>query len=105
MIIIDRKKKRANFDNQWSDPLGIEEARKNKAVTIEIPKDSKNPAHLIMASFGAKSLIGKTAYCFNSKKDIVSGRIVDIIPPHFIHLRNKGVFKLDDIVSIGGIDG
>jgi hypothetical protein len=99
---MDRKRKKANSDNQWNDPLGIEEVKNNKSRTIEIPKDSKNPAHILIASIGVKALIGRIAYCLNKKQEMVSGRIVDVIPPKYIHLKNKGVFTLDDVISIGG---
>ena len=102
MIIMDRKKKRANSDNQWVDPLGIEEAKRNKAITIEIPKGTKNPAYILMSSMGVKALLGRIAYCLDSKKELMTGRIVDIIPPGYLHLKNKGVVKIDDVISIGG---
>jgi hypothetical protein len=102
-IIVDRKHKRANSDNQWSDPLGVEQAKREKARTIEIPKDSINPAYQMISLMGVKSLLGLKAFCLNDRKEMISGIIVDIIPPFYISLRNKGVFKLDDVVSMGDI--
>ena len=101
-IIIDRKHKRANSDNNWTDPLGVEDAKKEKARTFEIPRGSKNPAHQVMASMGASALIGRRAWCFNSRQEVVSGVISGVYPPHYIHIKDKGVFKLDDVFSIGG---
>lgn len=102
LIIIDRKHKRANSDNTWTDALGVDDAKREKARTIEIPKGSKNPAHQVMATQGTKGLLGRKAWCFNSKQEVVTGFISQVLPPHFIHLKNKGVFKLDDVFSIGG---
>ena len=102
IIIIDRKNKRASLDNNWDDALGVDHAKREKARTINIPKDSKNPAHQVMTAMGVKALLGRKAFCFNSKQEMVSGIISDVIPPNYIHLRNKGVFKIDDVISIGG---
>lgn len=102
LIIIDRKHKRKNSDEQWNDPLGTEEAKYNKARTIEIPKETKNPVYTAITSMGIKSLLGRIAYCLNDKKEILSGRIVDVIPPGYLHLKNKGVVKIDDCISLGG---
>ena len=102
LIIVDRKLKRASTDRQWTDPLGVDDAKRDKARTIEIPKGSKNPAHQVMSTMGIKSLLGRRAFCFNDRKEVVSGVIADIIPPHYLHLRNKGVFRIDDVISIGG---
>jgi len=102
LIIVDRKHKRANSDNDWVDPLGVDSARQEKARTISIPRGSVNPAYQVITSMGVKALLGRTAYCFNDRKEVVSGVIADVIPPYYLHLRNKGVFKLDDVISIGG---
>lgn len=102
LIIIDRKAKRTNSDSNWIDPLGVSEAKANKSRTIEIPKDSANPVHQAIESMGVKALLGRVAYCLNDKKEMMSGVIVDVIPPYYLHLRHKGVAKFDDIISIGG---
>lgn len=102
IIIVDRKHKRANFDNQWKDPFSLDEAKKEKARTISIPRGSKNPAYQVMETMGVKALLGRQAFCFNDKKEVISGIVADVIPPDYIHLRNKGVFTIDSVISIGG---
>ena len=100
-IIVDRKHKRANFDNQWADPFSVELAKKEKARTIDIPNDSKNPVHEFIRKWGShKLLLNKTAFCMTDKQTILSGRIVDIIPPHYLLLKNKGVATFDSVISI-----
>ena len=102
LIIIDRKKKRANSDNQWVDALGLEEARKEKARTIDIPSDSDNPIHKFIRTWGShKLLLGKKVFCLNDRKEMLSGFIVDVIAPYYLSLRNKGVVKFSDVISVG----
>ena len=100
-IIVDRKHKRKNFDNNWSDPLGVEEARREKARTIEVPLDSDNPVHKFIAMWGShKLLLGHKAHCITDRKEMMSGFIVDVIPPDYLHLKNKGVVRFKDVISL-----
>lgn len=102
-IIIDRKKKRFKYgmDLNWDDPLFIESAKCQKAITIDIPNDSRNPIHNYMRRWGHKALLGKRAFALKDTGEILSGFIVDIIPPYYISLKDKGVVKIDDVISIG----
>jgi hypothetical protein len=100
-IIIDRKHKRANFDDQWVDPMGIERARIEKARTIDIPNDSKEPIHRFLREHGLKALLKKKVYCVTDKKDFIVGFIQDIIPPDMIMIYNKGIARFKDVISIG----
>lgn len=102
LIIIDRKHKRANSDNNWDDALGVDAAKREKARTIEVPKDSMNPIHRFLREHSIKELIGRDVYCIKKNTDVLSGKIQDIIPPGYVLVRNKGVAKFDDVISIGG---
>ena len=100
-IIIDRKHKRANFDNQWNDVFSLDNAKKEQARTIDVPNDSKNPVHEFIRKWGShKLLLNKTAFCITDRKEILSGRIVDVIPPYYLLLKNKGVATFDSVISI-----
>ena len=101
LIIVDRKHKRANSDNQWKDPLGVEDAKHEKARTIEVPNDSKNPVHEFIRKWGShKQLLGKKAFCLTDRKEMMWGYIIDVFPPFYLHLKNKGIAKFDDVISI-----
>ena len=102
LIIVDRKHKRASSDSQWKDPLGVDEARREKARTIDIPSDSDNVIHKFIRTWGShKLLLGRKVHCITDKKEMLSGFIVDVIAPYYLSLRNKGVVKFSDVVSIG----
>ena len=104
LIIVDRKHKRANSDNNWDDPLSVEHAKREKARTIEIPKDSKLPIHEALRSIGVKGLLGRKVFCITEKMDVLSGNIQDIMPPDFIMIRNKGVARFKDCIAIESND-
>lgn len=102
MIILDRKKKMALLDKTWDDPFSIEEVKKEKARTIEARTDSDSPIHKFLCKWGdAKLLLGKTAHCLKSDKSVMSGRICDVMPPNYIHLKGKGVATFDDCIALG----
>ena len=101
LIIVDRKKKKASFDNQFTDPLGVDEAKREKARTIDIPNDSTNPIHKFLRLWDSpKLLLGRCVHCLIDKKEVLSGYIVDVIPPFYLHLKDKGVVKFSDVVSM-----
>ena len=101
-IIIDRKRKRANSDNQWVDPLGIEQAKKEKLRTIDVPSDSDNPIHKFIRQWGShKLLLGRKVHCLTDRKEMLSGYVVDVIAPFYLLLKNKGIVKFSDVISIG----
>lgn len=103
-IIVDRRKKRFHLgmDEQWNDPLGVDEAKKEKARTIEIPKGDKNPVYQVLSNMGISGLIGRTAYCLTDKQEMFNGVIQRIVPPDLLILRNKGVARIKDVISLGG---
>ena len=101
-IIVDRKHKRANFDNQWADPFSVELAKKEQARTIDVPKDDKNPIYEFIRKWGShKLLLGKKVHCLTDRQTVLSGYIVDVIPPSYLLLKNKGVAKFSDVITIG----
>ena len=101
LIIVDRKRKQRSFDDQWSDPFGIEEAKREKARTIDVPNDSVNPIHKFIRKWGShKLLLGKKVYCLTDQKTFLSGYIVDVIPPDYLLLRNKGIAKFEDVITL-----
>ena len=102
IIIVDRKHKKANSDNQWKDPLGIEEAKREKARTIEVPNDSDNPIYKFLRQWPLKCLLGKKVFCLTDRKMMISGHIKDVIPPDYLLLKNDGgMARFKDVVSIG----
>jgi hypothetical protein len=101
LIIIDRKHKRRNNDDQFNDPLGVEEAQKNNRNTIPIPAGSKNPIHLFIEKYGShKMLYGKKCFALTDRKEIMSGYITKVIAPDMLYLKNKGVVKFSDCISL-----
>ena len=91
-IIIDRKKKRYAFglDEQFNDPLGVEEARKGKSNTIEIEKGSINPIDKYLMEHTPKELIGKKVWCMKKKSNkTYSGWVVDVYPARVLLVRSN----------------
>jgi hypothetical protein len=101
LIIVDRKHKRKNFDNDWSDPFSLDETRKEKARTISIERGSSNAVHRYIEKWGHKAILGKRVFALNDRQEPISGYAVDVIPPDYIHLKNKGVVRFKDCISIG----
>ena len=101
LIIIDRKSKRANADENWQDPLGIDHAKREKARTISIPNEDRRPIYNFLREHSVKELLNKRVFCMKDNKEVMSGIVQDIIPPDYVVLRNKGVAKLTDVISIG----
>jgi len=80
-IIIDRKKKRAGLDNQWHDPLGVEQARANKAREIEVDTQGNNPIDKYLLANPLKSLVGKKVWGIKDDKSrTYCGWVVDVYP-------------------------
>ena len=100
-VVAELRNKPINWDKDWTDPLGIDEAKRNKANTIEIPNDSKNVIHEFLRKWGnVKLLYGKKAFCLTDRKEIMSGFIVKVIPPHYLLLKNKGLARFSDVISL-----
>ena len=107
-IIVDRKKKRfrLGMDENFNDPLGTEKAKREKARTIDVPNDSDNPVHKFIKQWGShKLLLGKKVHCLTDKQTVLSGYIVDVIAPHYLMLRNKGVATFESVITIEGLNG
>jgi len=105
LIIIDRKKRRRYLmmDEQVNDPLGVDQAKHEKARTIEVPSDSDNPVHKFLREWKDHTfLLGHKAFCLNDKKDIMTGHIVKVIAPNWLVLKKKDAcVRFEDVISIG----
>jgi len=108
-FIIDRKKKRYKYgmDEQWNDPLGIEQAQKNKARTIEFYKNSDNLIDKFVCNgigTDAKSLIGKKIWAIKSDNSrIFEGYIVGVHPSRHIIIKVNGEnipIRFQDVISM-----
>ena len=91
-IMIDRKHKRANFDNQWNDPLGVEAAQEKKKHEIQVDKSSTNPVdRFLLAYSDPKLLLGKKAYAVNKDASkFYYGPITDVHPRRLLFIKYKG---------------
>lgn len=91
-IIIDYKRKRKISDDQWKDPLGIDEAQKAHSQTIEISSKSENVIDKFLLIWQSpKMLLGKKVYALRDDKTVMSGRVVDVWPSRFVLIKdNKG---------------
>ena len=90
-IIVDRKRKRKSSDDQWNDPLGVDQAREAKANTIEIDTKQDNPIDKFLARWGdTKLLIGKRVWAKKDKSfKIIDGKVVNVYPSRFLLVKIK----------------
>ena len=108
VIIIDRKEKRKNFDNQWSDPLGVEDAKKEKARTINVDKDAKNPIDRFLCYHPLSELLGKKVWAVKSDRSrFFEGWVVDIYPSRHILIKEAGTkmnmpMEFDSVIAMEG---
>lgn len=102
-VVTELRKKPINWDKDYTDVLGIDEAKHNRQNTIEVPKDSHNPIHEFLRKWGnAKLLIGKKAFCLTDRKEVMSGFITKVMPPCYLLLKDKGVADFSDCISLEG---
>lgn len=104
IIIIDHKHKKANSDNQWVDPLGVEQAKRLKAHTLEVDPNSKNVVDRFICDNGAKALKGKKAYCMDDQDRMFEGWIMDCYVSRMLLIKIDGKnrpFEFSAIIAIG----
>ena len=108
LIIVDRKRKRRNFDDQWTDPLGLEQSKIDKAREIVIDSKSQNPIDRFLSTWSdCKLLLGKEVWAKKSDNScILSGRIVDVCPGRVLLVKNHDKenipIRFEDCVTLGG---
>lgn len=103
----ERKKKKQilGLDKNFNDPMGVELAKKEKANTIEISKNTKNPVEKFLLNNPIKSLLGKRAYCVKSDNSrFYEGWIVDVLPSKHIMVKvndKNMLMTFSSCISIG----
>lgn len=101
-IIVDRraKRRRLMMDSCDTDVLGIGQARANHSREVAVESGSINPIHKFLSNNSPKSLLGHMAYCLTDRKEMITGKITDVIPPDMIMLHGGKVAYFKDVVSI-----
>ena len=104
-IIIDRKHKRANADNQWDDTFSFEQGKKEKFVTLEIEKGSDDIVDKFLMNNSLEALKGKMVYALKKGTDVmISGRVAKILVDRILLLRQgKRLIPVffNSVISIG----
>ena len=90
-IIIDRKRKRWTNDFSDKDPLGLDEAKKNKSNQIEVSDKEINPIDKFLCLWlSPHFLIGKKIYARKSdNSSILQGFIVDVYPSRHLLIKQS----------------
>lgn len=107
LIIIDRKHKRKNFDYDWTDAMGTEDAKREKAKSLYVDKDSDNPIDKFLMKHDYrdhKALLGKKVWCVKSDKSrFFEGYIMDVYPSRILLVKCNGnnlPMQFDSVISI-----
>lgn len=105
IIIIDHKSKRKNSDTDWTDALGLEEAKRNKANTIEISKDTTDTVERFLLEHSPNDLIGKKVWViFANGARMWEGWVVDVYASKHLLCKVNGENRPVDfkhVISIG----
>ena len=106
LIIVDRKHKRANSDDQWKDPLGVEVAQKSHENEIEVHMKDNPIDKFLLEWPDAKCLLGKTAYALRHDDTVIAGRIVDVYPGRLILIKtSKGENRPAEFEKVIALEG
>lgn len=101
-IIIDRKRKKAVLEFNEPDPMGTEQAKRNRLNELPIDPKADNPVDKYLCQNTPKSLIGKRAYALKGDK-VIEGFIVDVYTARFLLMKCKGEnrpFEFESVISI-----
>jgi len=94
LIIIDRNRKKQHSDYDWTDAMGTEEAKKEKARSLYVDKDSDNiiDKYLTKHDYADhKALLGKRVWCVKSDNSrFFDGRVVDVYPDRILLVKCQG---------------
>ena len=103
-IIIDRKWKRKGFDDQYKDVLGVEDAKRENARTLEIDKKTDNIIEKYILKYSVKYLLGKKVWCIKSDKSrTFCGWVVDVYPSKVLLVKVRGKnlpMTFDSVISM-----
>lgn len=104
IIITDRNKKKANFDKDWTDAMGVEETKREKARTLEVDPNAGNPVDTFICENSAKDLMGRKVWCLNDRDQMFEGWVRDVYPSRMLLIKINGKnhpYEFERIVSIG----
>jgi hypothetical protein len=105
IIIIDHKRKRAHSDYDWTDAMGIDQAKDAKLHQIQVDPASDCLIDKFICKYGDhKFLMGKKIWAKKDKSNrVIEGFIRDVYPSRYLLVKWNGKnvpVKFENVFSI-----